>query len=242
MKLAVDKAAVDAVHAIRPDLPAGWTLVGSPFKAAPGGEERAAAAREEICDRFYRASAGDDFVGIQTYSRSWYARMARLTHLPALSSPSAVRNSTPRPSRRACELLGISRVYPCSSPKRHSFRGRRAEESASSIVLSPVWDVASATVSRSWDTPAGPRLTISSGFSVWPEVRDHLRRSRDATPYREADNYALQASRAATAPASRSVMPDEVPADNGRLPWRSGASTTASSTRFAADSSDRLGS
>lgn len=72
VKLAAHKAAVDAVHAIRPDLPAGWTLVGSPFKAAPGGEERAAAAREEICDRFYRASAGDDFVGIQTYSRSWY--------------------------------------------------------------------------------------------------------------------------------------------------------------------------
>lgn len=72
VKLAAHKAAVEAIHGIRPDLPVGWTLVGCPIEAVSGGEDRAAAAREEICDRFYRASAGDDFVGIQAYSRSWY--------------------------------------------------------------------------------------------------------------------------------------------------------------------------
>ncbi|OUP09724.1 family 1 glycosylhydrolase [Collinsella sp. An2] len=71
-KLAAHRAAVAAVREVCPDKPVGWTIAASDIVAAPGGEQRAAAAQEELCERFYRASRGDDFIGVQTYSRTWY--------------------------------------------------------------------------------------------------------------------------------------------------------------------------
>lgn len=72
IKCAAHHAAVAAVHAVCPNTPAGWTLANSAIKAVPGGEERAEQARQEINLRFLEVARTDDFVGIQTYSNTWY--------------------------------------------------------------------------------------------------------------------------------------------------------------------------
>ena len=179
------KAAVDAVHAIHPS-PCRLDARGKSLQGGSGGEERAAAAREEICDRFYRASAGDDFVGIQTYSRSWYGADGPV-HPPA-----------------GVEL----------TQRGEEFYPEAIEESlraASGSVGTPLFVTENGIASEDDEQRALPRSCCRRcgtlrprrypglgihllvrvrqfrvGFRVWPEVRDHLRRSRDATPYREA--------------------------------------------------------
>ncbi|MDO5618519.1 glycoside hydrolase family 1 protein [Kocuria sp.] len=71
--LAAHRAATRAVKSTHPDTPTGWTLANSAIHAAPGGEQHAAAVREEVNLRFLRDSRGDDFVGIQNYGRTVYA-------------------------------------------------------------------------------------------------------------------------------------------------------------------------
>ena len=68
-KLAAHRAGRDAIKAVRPDLPVGWTLANTDVQAGPGGQAVAEAVRQEANVRFLEASRGDDFVGIQNYGR-----------------------------------------------------------------------------------------------------------------------------------------------------------------------------
>ncbi|WP_144832854.1 glycoside hydrolase family 1 protein [Microbacterium sp. BH-3-3-3] len=70
VKHAAHRAAVEAIHGILPDLPAGWTLANSAIQSLGGSEERAETIRINTNIRYLEASRGDDFVGIQTYGRS----------------------------------------------------------------------------------------------------------------------------------------------------------------------------
>ncbi|MCK6556151.1 family 1 glycosylhydrolase [Candidatus Binatia bacterium] len=49
--------------------PVGVTLAMQDYQAVPGGESRRDAARAETFDPFLELARGDDFVGVQTYSR-----------------------------------------------------------------------------------------------------------------------------------------------------------------------------
>ncbi|SDZ47952.1 family 1 glycosylhydrolase [Herbiconiux ginsengi] len=65
---------VDAHHAARDvlrqrtDAKVGWTVANQAFTAAPGGEARLEVVRHEWEDYYLNATAGDDFVGVQSYS------------------------------------------------------------------------------------------------------------------------------------------------------------------------------
>ncbi len=52
-----------------PALPVGLTLALHDIQALPGGEEKAAGIRKYLAGEFLERLGGDDFVGIQTYSR-----------------------------------------------------------------------------------------------------------------------------------------------------------------------------
>jgi beta-glucosidase len=52
--------------------PVGITLALSDIQASPGGEEKAKQARYAVSDSWLEAVRGDDFVGVQTYSRQRY--------------------------------------------------------------------------------------------------------------------------------------------------------------------------
>jgi beta-glucosidase len=61
--------AVDAIRAAAPGVPVGLTLSMTDYQAVEGGEERTARMRDVMEDVFLRATDGDDFLGVQTYSR-----------------------------------------------------------------------------------------------------------------------------------------------------------------------------
>src|SRR5580704_4707453 len=63
------RLAVDAIRSGPGDCPVGLTLSMDEMVADPGGEAVLEAAREILEDRFMRATTGDDFMGVQCYSR-----------------------------------------------------------------------------------------------------------------------------------------------------------------------------
>ncbi|HUR48392.1 MAG TPA: family 1 glycosylhydrolase [Acidimicrobiales bacterium] len=63
------RKAAAAIRAGAPDIPVGLTLSMSEWVAVGGGEERLERYRARMEDVFLQATTGDDFVGVQTYSR-----------------------------------------------------------------------------------------------------------------------------------------------------------------------------
>ena len=63
------RRAVEAIRAAVPGLPVGLTLSMTDYQALEGGEERTDHIRAVHEDIFLEATAGDDFVGVQTYTR-----------------------------------------------------------------------------------------------------------------------------------------------------------------------------
>jgi beta-glucosidase len=63
------RKAVDAIRAGAPGVPVGLALSMTDYQAADGGEERMARMRLEMEDVFLDATDGDDFLGVQTYTR-----------------------------------------------------------------------------------------------------------------------------------------------------------------------------
>ncbi|MGI9169734.1 MAG: family 1 glycosylhydrolase [Caulobacteraceae bacterium] len=68
--LAAHAAAREAIRAARPDVPVGMTLAISEEAAEPGAEGHRDARRERLYAPFLDAAGGDDFVGVQTYTRA----------------------------------------------------------------------------------------------------------------------------------------------------------------------------
>jgi beta-glucosidase len=63
------RLAVDAIRAAAPDVPVGLTLSMTDYQAEAGGETRRDHIRQGMEDVFLDAVAGDDFLGVQTYTR-----------------------------------------------------------------------------------------------------------------------------------------------------------------------------
>lgn len=67
--LAAHRRAVEAIKAGSGKCEVGLTLAMQDIQAGPGGEEMAARMRHELLDVYLEATRGDDFIGVQTYSR-----------------------------------------------------------------------------------------------------------------------------------------------------------------------------
>ena len=70
--LTAHRRGYDAIKAGPGSFPVGMTLGLQDIQSVPGGEEKAAAARREINDVWLEGARGDDFVGVQSYSRMRY--------------------------------------------------------------------------------------------------------------------------------------------------------------------------
>jgi beta-glucosidase len=68
--VAAHRGAVDAIRAAAPGVPVGLTLSMDDYQAVDGGESKRDHIRRGMEDVFLDATEGDDFVGVQTYSRS----------------------------------------------------------------------------------------------------------------------------------------------------------------------------
>ena len=63
------RLAVEAIRSAAPGVPVGLTLSMTDYQLAPGGERRLEAIRHHAEDVFLDATAGDDFLGVQVYTR-----------------------------------------------------------------------------------------------------------------------------------------------------------------------------
>ncbi len=66
---AAHRRAFDILHAGPGEFPVGLTLALLDIQAAQGGESKAAEFRRDLADNYLEQLRGDDFVGVQTYSR-----------------------------------------------------------------------------------------------------------------------------------------------------------------------------
>lgn len=68
--IAAHHAAVREVKAINPEIQAGWTVANQVYQALPGAEDVTAAYRHPREDVFIEAARGDDWIGVQSYTRT----------------------------------------------------------------------------------------------------------------------------------------------------------------------------
>ncbi|MEN8651145.1 family 1 glycosylhydrolase [Streptomyces sp. 21So2-11] len=68
--IAAHHAAVKAVKGINPDIRVGWTVANQVYQALPGAEDATAAYRRPREDVFIEAARGDDWIGVQSYTRT----------------------------------------------------------------------------------------------------------------------------------------------------------------------------
>ncbi|MGW2282253.1 glycoside hydrolase family 1 protein [Streptomyces sp. NPDC001770] len=68
--IAAHHAAVKEVRAIDPSIKVGWSVANQVYQAQPGAEEVTAAYRQPREDVFIEASRGDDWIGVQSYTRT----------------------------------------------------------------------------------------------------------------------------------------------------------------------------
>lgn len=68
--IAAHHAAMKAVRAINPDIKAGWTIANQVYQALPGADDVAVAYRHPREDVFIEAARGDDWIGVQSYTRT----------------------------------------------------------------------------------------------------------------------------------------------------------------------------
>jgi beta-glucosidase len=68
--VAAHRAAVEAIRSGPGQFPVGLTLSMTDFQTQPGGEEWVERLRRPSEDVFLEATGGDDFIGVQTYTRS----------------------------------------------------------------------------------------------------------------------------------------------------------------------------
>lgn len=72
------RRAVEAIRSAAPGVPVGLTLSMDDYQAVDGGESKRDQIRRGMEDVFLDATAGDDFIGVQTYSRSRIGPEGRL--------------------------------------------------------------------------------------------------------------------------------------------------------------------
>jgi beta-glucosidase len=116
--LAVNEAVVRAhrlgVDALRSGpgyFPVGLTLSMDEMVAEPGGEGVLEAAREVLEDRFFRATEGDDFIGVQCYSRVHFGPEGQAPNEPGVPITQMGYEYWPQGvehcARRAAAMTGV---------------------------------------------------------------------------------------------------------------------------------------
>jgi beta-glucosidase len=105
------RLAVDALRSGPGKFPVGLTLSMDEMVADPGGEDILAAAQEVLEDRFMRATTGDDFMGVQCYSRVHFGPEGQAPNDPGVPLTQMGYEYWPQGvehcARRAAAITGI---------------------------------------------------------------------------------------------------------------------------------------
>jgi beta-glucosidase len=102
---------VDALRSGPGDFSVGLTLSMDEMVAEPGGEAVLEAASEILEDRFFRATDGDDFIGVQCYSRVHFGPEGQAPNEPGVPTTQMGYEYWPQGveycARRAAEMTGL---------------------------------------------------------------------------------------------------------------------------------------
>jgi beta-glucosidase len=102
---------VDALRSGPGDFPIGLTLSMDEMVADPGGEVVLEAACEILEDRFFRATEGDDFIGVQCYSRVHFGPEGQAPNDPDVPTTQMGYEYWPQGvehcARRAAQMTGL---------------------------------------------------------------------------------------------------------------------------------------
>jgi beta-glucosidase len=102
---------VDAMRSGPGDFPVGLTLSMDEMVADPGGEAVLEAAQEILEDRFFRATEGDDFIGVQCYSRVHFGPEGQAPNEPGVPTTQMGYEYWPQGvehcARRAAAMTGL---------------------------------------------------------------------------------------------------------------------------------------
>ncbi len=105
------RLAVDALRSGPGGFHVGLTLSMDEMVAEPGGEGVLEAAREILEDRFFRATDGDDFIGVQCYSRVHFGPEGQAPNQPGVPITQMGYEYWPQGvehcARRAAALTGL---------------------------------------------------------------------------------------------------------------------------------------
>jgi beta-glucosidase len=105
------RLAVEALRSGPGQFPVGLTLSMDEMVADPGGEEVLEAAQEILEDRFMRATEGDDFMGVQCYSRVHFGAEGQAPNEPGVPLTQMGYEYWPQGvehcARRAAAITGI---------------------------------------------------------------------------------------------------------------------------------------
>jgi beta-glucosidase len=105
------RLAVDALRSGPGDPLVGLTLSMDEMVADPGGESVLEAAREILEDRFFRATEGDDFIGVQCYSRVHFGPRGQAPNDPGVPTTQMGYEYWPQGvehcARRAAAMTGV---------------------------------------------------------------------------------------------------------------------------------------
>jgi len=103
--------AVEAMRSGPGDFPIGLTLSMDEMVADPGGEAVLQAAQEVLEERFMRATRGDDFIGVQCYSRVHFGPEGQAPNDPTVPVTQMGYEYWPQGvehcARRAAEITGL---------------------------------------------------------------------------------------------------------------------------------------
>jgi beta-glucosidase len=102
---------VDALRSGPGDFRVGLTLSMDEMVAEPGGASVLEAAREILEDRFFRATDGDDFIGVQCYSRVHFGPEGQAPNEPGVPTTQMGYEYWPQGvehcARRAAAMTGV---------------------------------------------------------------------------------------------------------------------------------------
>ena len=102
---------VDALQSGPGDFPVGLTLSMDEMVAEPGGASVLEAAREILEDRFFRGTDGDDFIGVQCYSRVHFGPEGQAPNEPGVPTTQMGYEYWPQGvehcARRAAAMTGV---------------------------------------------------------------------------------------------------------------------------------------
>ena len=109
--VAAHRKAVEAIRSAAPGVPVGLTMSMTDFQAVDGGEARVAEIRRPMEDVYLEGTEGDDYIGVQTYTRvlvnekglAPYPPGARTTLMGYEFYPEALEACI----RRAVEVTGL---------------------------------------------------------------------------------------------------------------------------------------